>query len=113
MDAQLDPQLHHQAEQERIGQVYRGWHGGAALARYAWHRPDVVRQQGMRSRVLSHMLATTLGTDLGGVRVIDVGCGTGGFLRQLIDWGATPPISPARNSSKTGSTWHARAPRPR
>ncbi|WP_229507884.1 class I SAM-dependent methyltransferase [Massilia sp. Dwa41.01b] len=90
MDAQLDPQLHHQAEQERIGQVYRGWHGGAALARYAWHRPDVVRQQGMRSRVLSHMLATTLGTDLGGVRVIDVGCGTGGFLRQLIDWGATP-----------------------
>lgn len=86
MDAQLD----HQAEQERIASAYRGWHGGAALARYAWHRPDIVVQHAMRIRVLSRMLAATVGTDLGKVRVLDVGCGTGGFLRQLIDWGATP-----------------------
>jgi SAM-dependent methyltransferase len=86
MNAQLDPQ----AEQERITRVYRGWHGGAALARYAWHRPDIVFQHAMRTRVLSRMLATNLGTDLGAKRVIDVGCGTGSFLRQLIDWGATP-----------------------
>jgi SAM-dependent methyltransferase len=86
MNAQLDPQT----EQERIVRVYRGWHGGAALARYAWHRPDIVFQHAMRTRVLSRMLAATLGTDLGAMRVIDVGCGTGSFLRQLIDWGATP-----------------------
>jgi ubiquinone/menaquinone biosynthesis C-methylase UbiE len=36
------------------------------------------------------MLAGSLGTDLGAMRVIDVGCGTGSFLRQLIEWGATP-----------------------
>lgn len=77
-------------EQERIARVYRGWHGGAALARYAWHRPDIVLQQAMRARVLSRMLADTVGTDLAKVQVVDVGCGTGGFLRQLIDWGATP-----------------------
>jgi SAM-dependent methyltransferase len=86
MNAQLDPQ----PEQERIARVYRGWHGGAALARYAWHRPDIVFQHAMRTRVLSRLLANTVGTDLGKVRVIDVGCGTGSFLRQLIDWGATP-----------------------
>jgi SAM-dependent methyltransferase len=86
MDAQLD----HKTEQERIARVYRGWHGGAALARYAWHRPDIVYQQAMRVRVMSRVLAGTVGTDLGKIRVIDVGCGTGAFLRQLIDWGATP-----------------------
>lgn len=86
----MDAQLNHQAEQDRIASVYRGWHGGAALARYAWHRPDIVYQHAMRIRALARMLAATVGTDLGKVRVIDVGCGTGGFLRQLIDWGATP-----------------------
>lgn len=86
MDAQLDEQ----AEQERLARVYRGWHGGAALARYAWHRPEIVVQNAMYTRVLSRMLAATVGTDLGRINVIDVGCGTGGFLRQLIDWGATP-----------------------
>lgn len=86
MTAQLDPPT----EQERIARVYRGWHGGAALARYAWHRQDIVFQHAMRTRALSRLLASTVGTDLGKVRVIDVGCGTGSFLRQLIDWGATP-----------------------
>lgn len=86
MDAQLD----HQAERERGVHAHRGWHGGAALARYAWHRPDIVLQQGMRARVLSRMLVATVGTDLTHVRVVDAGCGSGAFLRQLIDWGATP-----------------------
>jgi SAM-dependent methyltransferase len=86
MTAQLDPRT----EQDRIARVYRGWHGGAALARYAWHRPDIVFQHAMRTRALSRLLSSTVGTDLGKVRVIDVGCGTGSFLRQLIDWGATP-----------------------
>lgn len=98
-------------------QVYRGWHGGAALARTAWHRPDIVFQHAMRTRVLSRMLANTLGTDLGSVRVVDVGCGTGSFLRQLIDWGATPAnltgtelqgdrIDLARPRSAPEVNWH-------
>lgn len=86
----MDTQTNQQAEQDRIASVYRSWHGGAALARYAWHRPDVVLQYAMRTRVLARMLATGIGTDLGGIRVVDVGCGSGRFLRQLIDWGATP-----------------------
>ena len=86
----MDAQLNQEAERERIARVYRGWHGGAALARYAWHRPDIVVQDAMYTRKLSRMLADTVGTDLGRLQVIDVGCGSGGFLRQLIDWGATP-----------------------
>lgn len=86
MDAQLDEET----GQDRVARLHHSWQGGAALARHAWHRPDIVVQRAMRARVLSRMLAATVGTDLGAVRVVDVGCGTGSFLRQLIDWGATP-----------------------
>jgi len=79
-----------QAEQERIKHVYRQWHGGTALERYAWHRPEVVSQTSARARVLARLLSATVGADLSALRVIDVGCGGGGFLRQLIDWGALP-----------------------
>ena len=113
MDAQLDQP----AEPERLARAYRGWHGGAALARYAWHRPDIVLQQGMRARVLSRMLVATVGTDLANVRVIDVGCGNGAFLRQLIDWGATPAnltgtesqqdrLELAASRTASGVRWH-------
>jgi SAM-dependent methyltransferase len=113
MNAQLDPQT----EQERVARVYRGWHGGAALARYAWHRPDIAIQHAMRTRALSRVLSSTVGTDLGNLHVIDVGCGTGSFLRQLIDWGATPArltgtelqqdrLDLARQRSAPEVTWH-------
>lgn len=105
------------AEHERINQVYRQWHGGAALARYAWHRPEIVRQAAARSRTLAALLAATVGRDLSAVRVLDVGCGNGSFLRQLIDWGATPAhlagtelqqerLEHARTRSAAGVRWH-------
>lgn len=59
-----------QAEQERINHVYRQWHGGAGLARYGWHRPEIVNQQAARSRVLSRLLSRTVGPDLSSVRVL-------------------------------------------
>ncbi|QJD99397.1 class I SAM-dependent methyltransferase [Massilia forsythiae] len=82
--------MSNQAEQERINHVYRQWHGGAALDRYAWHRPEIVRQAAARARVLAALLPATVGRDLSAVRAIDIGCGNGAFLRQLIDWGALP-----------------------
>ena len=109
--------MSNQAEQERINHVYRQWHGGAALARYAWHRPEIVSQQTARSRVLAGLLARTVGRDLSAVRVLDVGCGSGGFLRQLIDWGAMPShlagtelqqdrLEHARLRTAPGVRWH-------
>lgn len=105
------------AEQERIRHVYRSWHGGAALARYAWHRPEILQQVAARSRGFADLLANTVGADLSDVRVLDVGCGTGGFLRQLIDWGAAPSnltgselqkdrLDHARRCTADGVRWH-------
>jgi SAM-dependent methyltransferase len=79
-----------QAELDRIKNVYRQWHGGAALSRYAWHRQEVQQQVASRNRVFAALLPATVGSDLSNLRVLDVGCGSGGFLRQLIDWGADP-----------------------
>ncbi len=106
-----------QVEQERINHVYHQWHGGGALARYAWHRPEIVSQQAARARALARLLTRTLGPDLSTVRVLDVGCGSGGFLRQLIDWGATPSqltgtelqqdrLDHARLHTAPGVRWH-------
>jgi SAM-dependent methyltransferase len=105
------------AEQERIEQVVRQWHGGAALARHAWHRPDIVRQSTARSRVLADLLPLTVGRDLSAIRALDVGCGNGSFLRQLIDWGAQPAhlagtelqqerLDQARVRTAHGVRWH-------
>jgi len=105
------------AEQERMEQLVRQWHGGAALARYAWHRPDIARQAATRMRVLAELLPLTVGRDLSAVRALDVGCGNGGFLRQLIDWGAQPAhlagtelqqerLDQARARTAHGVRWH-------
>lgn len=81
-----------QAEQDRIRAVYQRWHGGTALDRYAWYRPEILQQVAARARVFAALLSDTMGSDLSGLRVLDVGCGSGGFLRQLIDWGADPAL---------------------
>ena len=113
MDNRLDPQ----AEQERINNVYRQWHGGSALARYAWHQPHILQEVADRSRAFGALLTRTVGPDLSALQVMDVGCGTGGFLRQLIDWGASPAnltgtelqqdrLDHARSHTAEGVRWH-------
>ncbi|WP_229455517.1 class I SAM-dependent methyltransferase [Massilia sp. KIM] len=113
----MDTRPDNQSEQERIRKVYRAWHGGAALARYAWHRPEILQQVAARSRVFAELLSASVGADLSGVKVLDVGCGTGGFVRQLIDWGATPDnitatelqkdrLDHARRCTAPGVHWH-------
>ena len=109
--------MSNQAEQDRINHVYRQWHGGAGLARYAWHRPDVLLHEADRARVLAALLRVTVGADLSSIRAVDVGCGHGGFLRQLINWGANPTalvgtelqqdrLDHARVNTAPGVRWH-------
>jgi SAM-dependent methyltransferase len=104
-------------EQERIRSVYQAWLAQERVAAYAWHRPEIVEQDASRRRVASTMLAEALGADLSSTRIVDVGCGSGGFLRQLIDWGADPlcltgteylpeRLALARLRSAPGVRWH-------
>lgn len=104
-------------EQDRIRAVYQQWLARERIGAYAWHRPDVILQHAQRHRVAAAMLASTLGPDLSRTRVVDVGCGSGAFLRQLIDWGADPArlvgteyqperLELARQRSPAGVRWH-------
>ncbi len=113
----MDSANDNQFEQERIRSVYRQWHGGAAIAQYAWHRPEILEQVAARSRTLAPLLAAALGTDLSSARILDVGCGSGAFLRQLIAWGADPSkllgtefqqdrLDQARLNTAAGVHWH-------
>ena len=104
-------------EKARIRAVYQEWHGGKELAPYAWHRPEVMEQDATRCRVAGGLLASTVGHDLGRLRIVDVGCGSGGFLRQLISWGACPGdligteyqgdrLAQAMTATARGVRWH-------
>ena len=104
-------------EKARIRAVYREWHGGKELAPYAWHRPEVMEQDAARCRAGGALLAATVGHDLANLRIVDVGCGSGGFLRQLISWGARPSnligteyqedrLAQATAATARGVRWH-------
>jgi ubiquinone/menaquinone biosynthesis C-methylase UbiE len=104
-------------EQERIARVYREWNGGAALPRYAWHRAEILQQNAARIRTFTALLGQTVGFDLAPLHILDVGCGSGQFLRQLIDWGANPAhltgtefqperLAAARRGTRPGVRWH-------
>lgn len=104
-------------EQERIRSVYKRWLDGERAGLYAWHRPDILDQTAAHWRTAASLLAATVGPDLGALRVLDVGCGSGSFLRQLVNWGADPALLAgteyqqqrlecARRRAAPGMHWH-------
>lgn len=113
----MNQSANNQSEQDRIRDVYRAWHGGKPVPEYAWHRAEVMEQVASQNRVIGQLLAATLGPDLASVGALDVGCGTGRFLRQLIGWGAQPGnllgteyqqdrLDEARLRTAAGVRWH-------
>jgi len=105
------------AEQERIRSVYGARRDGFLAAQYAWYRPEVLQQTAVRSRILAPLLVDALGSDLSSARILDVGCGSGAFIRQLISWGADPTkltgtefqkdrLEYARRHTAEGVRWH-------
>lgn len=105
------------AEQERICNVYQERRNGCLPEQYAWHRPEVLQQIAVRSRILAPLLIDAVGFDLSSARILDVGCGSGAFIRQLISWGADPGkltgtefqqdrLEYARLHTAEGVQWH-------
>ena len=113
-----------QLEQDRIGhrvnRVDRQRQGGAGPARHDWHRQEILLREADHARALASLLPVTVGADLSSLRVIDIGCGHGRFLRQLIGWGANPAalagtelqperLEQARLHTAPGVRWHVGA----
>ncbi len=77
----------HQYESNRIRDVYAGRDTKGKRSLYAWYLPENLL---MQYRIHSTM-ALTLNREgwsfLGDKNCLDIGCGTGGWLRTLLEWG--------------------------
>lgn len=74
------------AELERIRSEYRA-RDAATETPYRWENPGYVAYMQALERALLRALADA-GVQLGGARVLDVGCGSGYFLNRLREYGA-------------------------
>lgn len=104
-------------EVARIRAVYSARDRGGAPDRYAWWRPAARLQLAQRDFAVARQLRESLGTDLTQLTALDVGCGTGSFLRTLAEWGANPSqlvgselladrLETARLLGPPGVHWH-------
>jgi SAM-dependent methyltransferase len=104
-------------EVQRIRRVYADRDEAGRQALYAWHRAEVQLARAQFARTAASLIARALGPDLTATLVLDVGCGTGGFLRHLIEWGCAPQnlagteflperLEKANAMSAASVTWH-------
>jgi SAM-dependent methyltransferase len=77
-------------EEGRIRQVYARRDSSGKAALYHWQRQDVIYMVYRDRAVLAHALQCLGINDLSLLHVLDVGCGSGGWLRLLLEWGASP-----------------------
>lgn len=76
-------------ERARIASVYARRKLGAGPSRYThFSRPHLFMLQQLEREILG--ILSDNGSKIGDIKVLDVGCGNGYFLRQLVQWGAEP-----------------------
>lgn len=76
-------------EEMRIRSVYAHRDQSGKRTLYAWSNPDVLLNIYRFHSVAAACLHLAGLDDLSGLRILDVGCGSGGWLRQLQAWGAS------------------------
>ncbi|MBF0293246.1 MAG: SAM-dependent methyltransferase, partial [Nitrospinae bacterium] len=75
-------------EESRIRRVYADRDSGGKRGLYHWSRPDVLLNQYRFRSVSASILSANGFDDLASIKALDVGCGSGGWIRTLLEWGA-------------------------
>lgn len=76
-------------EENRIKDVYAARDASGKPVLYAWYRQEVLLNQYRFRAVAAALLKTNGLSELSQIEILDVGCGTGGWLRTLLGWGAS------------------------
>ncbi|HRI39822.1 MAG TPA: class I SAM-dependent methyltransferase, partial [Nitrospira sp.] len=85
MANQFDVDLN--SEEARIKSVYAQRQGSD---RYSWFNPGYLfRLQALERELLANLRMHNYG-NLGDKKVLEIGCGTGQWLREFIKWGVCP-----------------------
>ena len=79
-----------QDERERILQTYDQRKSKGLSTLYHWSNPDVRASDFSRERAAAKLLIRAGFGDLAKLDILDVGCGSGQWLIQLMQWGAEP-----------------------
>jgi SAM-dependent methyltransferase len=78
------------SELSRIRRVYADRIKFGKGRKYSWHSSHAGYRHAVKFRIFSKALKYSFGNNISNLKVLDIGCGTGGFLRQLIEWGGSP-----------------------
>src|SRR5690348_822358 len=62
----------------------------SASYHFPWLRPGYMMQFQEIERAVLGEIRRCFGSSLHGLKVLDIGCGSGGWLREFIKWGAQP-----------------------
>jgi len=103
-------------EARRIKEVYNK-RDALTGDRYAFYQADLRLQMSSREWAICHFLKSAFDGDLQNIKILDVGCGMGDWLRTLLNWGATAEnltgteflddrLEHARQISAKGINWH-------
>lgn len=79
-----------QEERNRILQTYEQRKSSGISSLYHWSKADVLVSDFSRERAAAKLLLRAGKSDISEMDILDVGCGTGQWLIQLMQWGATP-----------------------
>lgn len=77
------------AEEERVRAAYARRDAAGKSDLYAWHRQEVLFGQYRFRSVAASLFASNGLVDLAQLEILDLGCGTGGWLLTLLHWGAS------------------------
>lgn len=77
-------------EEHRIRSVYADRLKDGKESLYAWHLPDVLYNQYIVRKTMATVLFNNGLNALWKLEILDIGCGSGGWLRTLLDWGGSP-----------------------